>query len=113
MMCELNKSVNGPLCKLLTSTLSQSLQPISITVTNNSWKHTHHQPMRQIKAGEITQMSVNESHLSFNIVSNEFVGLNHLKRHRLVLKLLDDKIKPIHSIQFQLKTLEESQRPTQ
>jgi stress-induced morphogen len=45
----------------------------------------------------------------FNILieSPDFIGLNTLKQHQLIYKILADEVKLIHGIQIQSKACEE------
>ena len=46
-----------------------------------------------------------ETHLKLKVVSEKFVGLNAVKRHRLVYGLLQDELSgPVHALNLDTKT---------
>ncbi|CAH6721103.1 bolA-like protein 1 [[Candida] jaroonii] len=96
----INSSVNGPMEKVIVDKLT-ALKPTSITVHNDSHKHSHHKGM------ENAENKV-ESHFRIEIISDEFKGLNMPSRHRSVFKLLDHEFKTgLHSLVLKTKTPEE------
>ncbi|WFW29505.1 MAG: BolA family transcriptional regulator [Wolbachia endosymbiont of Menacanthus eurysternus] len=47
------------------------------------------------------------SHIRLVLISDDFIGMNTLKRHRLIYGLLKNEIKQVHAISFRLYTSNE------
>ena len=75
--------------------LNESLQPVHLSVENDS--HLH--------AGPRT-----DSHFKVLIVSDEFINLNSVKRHQKVYKILNQVMQKIHALQLNTYTQEEWQQ---
>jgi BolA protein len=74
--------------------ITKSLSPVYLEVINESGDH-HGYVIGQ------------ESHFKLIIVSNDFNGLNRLKRHRLVYDVINEETQLIHAIS--LVTLTEAE----
>ncbi|GGC88052.1 BolA family protein [Halopseudomonas salina] len=71
----------------------QSLQPVHLDLVNES--HMHNVPPGS------------ESHFKAVVVSNEFAGLNAVKRHQAVYRSLGDLMSRIHALALHTYTPEE------
>ncbi|KAH6914296.1 bola-like protein-domain-containing protein [Coprinopsis sp. MPI-PUGE-AT-0042] len=89
--------------KAIHEKLTTALDPVSLTITNDSWQHRHHSAMRDQGGGN------GETHFSLNVVSNEFKGKNSMQRHRLVYSLLSAEFAAgLHALSLSTKTEEEA-----
>jgi BolA protein len=71
------------------------LKPISIEFIDDSAQHS----------GHLGQHGSGPSHLTLNIVSESFSGLNRVSRHRLVYDMLKEWMPyPIHALVINAKT---------
>jgi stress-induced morphogen len=71
--------------------LTKSLKPVRISLVDESHKHAGHAGSRGYEGG-------GESHFSLEIVSGAFVGMNLVKRHKLIYALLGDIMPRIHAL---------------
>ena len=88
--------------------LQENLRPTQLEITDNSEQHKGHYDAR---AGNTYGSA--ESHFALQIVSDEFEGLNQVKRHQKVYGLLFDLLEPrgsVHALQLFTKTPAEMQR---
>ena len=84
-----------PQILLYDAELQNRLQPQSLQIIDNSHMHV----------GHIGHTSIGASHLSINIVSNQFSGLSRVARHRLVYDILSLWMKiDIHALSINAKT---------
>ncbi len=80
---------------LITKKLTQSLQPASLTVLNESDSHSHH-------AGS---PGTGESHFNVTIVAEIFENKNRVERHRMVNEVLAAELKDkIHALAVKAQT---------
>lgn len=88
-----NRPIYSAMIKKLTM-----LQPIHLTVEDESYKHSGH--------GEMAGKSSNEeTHFSVTIVSKSFQNLTLVQRHRMVYTLLAQEMKQgIHALSISAKT---------
>ncbi|KAG5734666.1 hypothetical protein E4T56_gene18709 [Termitomyces sp. T112] len=94
----------GPIETSIHDKLVQSLQPISLSITNDSWKHRHHAPMRA-QGGDN-----GETHFSVQIVSDAFKEKTTMQRHRLVYSVLSEELaQGLHSLSLRTRTTDEIQ----
>lgn len=95
----------GPIEKSIIDKIVTGLDPTSLTVANDSYKHAHH-------AGIRGASNKTESHFKLDIVSEAFEGKNLPARHRLVYHLLDEEfqLKGLHALQMKTKTLAETKK---
>ena len=87
---------------LLTNIISgklQQLSPIKLEVINESARHAGHDD------------ATDESHFSILIISNNFIGITLLERHRMVKNILKEELKSkIHALSLKTLTEEEYQK---
>jgi len=79
--------------KIIEDKLNQAFTPGIIEVENES--HTHNVP-----AGS-------ESHFKVSVISDEFIDLMLIKRHRMVNKVLEGELKIIHALALHTMTFDE------
>ncbi|KAA1476090.1 bola-like protein [Dentipellis sp. KUC8613] len=96
-----------PVEQAIRAKLTALLQPSDLTITNDSWQHRHHAPMREQGGGS------GETHFSIKIVSDAFVGKSTMQRHRMIYSALEDEFQGgLHALSLNTKTESEIQ-PTQ
>ncbi|MGN7619009.1 MAG: BolA family protein [Ehrlichia sp.] len=83
--------------KKIESKLTSALDVLQLQIMDDSLKHKGH---------NFHSIS-NISHLKIRVVSNDFLEISKINRHKLLHKILEDEIKLIHSISFSLYTQEE------
>lgn len=72
-----------------------NINVISLDIIDESEKHFGHSGYNE----------EGESHFFIKIISNDFVGMNKVARHRLLYKILDNEIKNhIHALSLELLT---------
>ncbi|AHC39016.1 BolA family protein [Ehrlichia muris] len=76
------------------SKITSALNVFKIEVIDESFKHRDH----------VFQSIYSTSHLKVQIVSNDFLEMSIINRHKLLYKILEEEIKLIHSISFSLYT---------
>ena len=74
----------------LESILQQQLNPLHMTIVNESFKHNVPKDA--------------ESHFKVSIVSDKFTGLNKVSRHRLVMQEIKECMQTIHALSLKLLT---------
>ncbi|KJV63326.1 MULTISPECIES: BolA/IbaG family iron-sulfur metabolism protein [Ehrlichia] len=70
------------------------LNVLKLEIIDESLKHRDH----------IFQSAYSISHLKVQLVSNDFLEITRINRHKLLHKILEGEIKLIHSISFSLYT---------
>ncbi|GJJ06339.1 hypothetical protein Clacol_000530 [Clathrus columnatus] len=92
----------GPVETAMKEKLTALLNPIDITIRNDSWQHRHHPAMRQCQGG-------GETHFSVDIVSEAFKGKTTMQRHRMIYSVLSEEManKGLHALSLKTKTPEE------
>lgn len=86
----------GPVATEVYRRLASALNPVLLTVTDDSANHRGHGGYREGV----------ETHLSVKIVSIAFAGKSRLERQRLVYTLLGDLMEnPIHALQLSAEAL--------
>ncbi len=68
--------------------LRSSLDPEHLEIIDESDKHKGHMGAR---AG-------GETHFAVTIVSEKFVGMSRMARHKLIYKILEEEMKNIHAL---------------
>ncbi|KAI0780037.1 bola-like protein [Fomes fomentarius] len=97
----------GPVEQSIRSKLINLLQPSQLEITNDSWQHRHHAPMRAVGGGS------GETHFSVHIVSDHFQGKNTMQRHRMIYAALSDELAAgLHALSLKTKTPAEVQPAT-
>ncbi|KAF9454005.1 bola-like protein [Macrolepiota fuliginosa MF-IS2] len=82
--------------------LTTLLQPASLTITNDSWKHRHHAAMREKDGGN------GETHFSIRVVSAAFKGKTPIQRHRMINSALSEEFNQgLHALSLETRTEEE------
>ncbi|KAK9915443.1 hypothetical protein WJX75_009239 [Coccomyxa subellipsoidea] len=84
--------------------LTEALQPESLTILDESSQHAGHAGSRMLASPS------GETHFKVIVVSSAFEGLNTVKRHRLVYKILEEELAgPIHALSLDTKSHQEMQ----
>ncbi|KAH9986547.1 bola-like protein-domain-containing protein [Russula compacta] len=92
-------SVDKPIERGIRDKLTSLLHPSILTITNDSWQHRHHVAMREQGGGN------GETHLSIQVVSEEFVGKTTMQRHRMIYAALSEELKNgLHALCLNTKT---------
>jgi BolA family transcriptional regulator, general stress-responsive regulator len=84
------------LIKSIEARVYSALNVISINIVNESENHADHY-----------SISALPSHIKLIIVSDDFIDMDSLKRHRLIHRLLENEIKLLHAISLYLYTNDE------
>jgi len=86
-----------PVWSSMMAKLQRELQPVSLTVDDESGQHAGHGGSKGLRAGE--------THFAVDVVSAAFEGQNSLKRHRTIYAILDEEIKGgVHALRLSTKT---------
>ena len=94
---------NTPVADRMVYKLQSELDPLSLHVVDDSYKHAGH---AGFKGGAGYS---GESHFTVEIVSARFEGLTSIKRHRLVYQILEEELKnSIHALSLVTKTPSEA-----
>ncbi|QKX01097.1 BolA/IbaG family iron-sulfur metabolism protein [Wolbachia endosymbiont of Dipetalonema caudispina] len=80
--------------KTIEEKIRNSIDIIDIDVIDESIKHSGHY---------FTPSSL-PSHIKIILISNNFIGMSFLKRHKLIYDLLKDEMKLIHAISLHFYT---------
>ncbi|THH31809.1 hypothetical protein EUX98_g2392 [Antrodiella citrinella] len=98
----MSTSAPGPLEQSIRTKLVALLQPADLTISNDSWQHRHHAPMKAQGGGN------GETHFSVNIVSDIFQGKTTMQRHRLIYAALTEEFAAgLHALSLKTKTTQE------
>ncbi|KAJ3396982.1 hypothetical protein HDU92_001273 [Lobulomyces angularis] len=88
------------IAKSIESKLSLQLRPSFLEIVDDSASHAGHAAMKGLKA--------KETHFQVKIVSDKFLNLSKLKRHRMVYGILDEEFKNgLHALNISAKTEDE------
>ncbi|CAG8454878.1 15991_t:CDS:2 [Acaulospora morrowiae] len=80
--------------------LTQSLQPTTLEIVNESSLHANHYEMKDVDS--------RETHFRVSVVSENFEGKSLLQRHQIIYKLLDEELKAgLHALSIKAKTPKE------
>ncbi|GBR07671.1 BolA family transcriptional regulator [Asaia siamensis] len=75
--------------------LDVALQPVEMTIRDDSKRHAHHAGRNGIEG--------DETHFTMTIVSERFGGMNRVARHRLVNELLKPEFETgLHALSLKL-----------
>ncbi|TFK44417.1 bola protein [Crucibulum laeve] len=89
----------GPVESSIRKKLTALLEPTTITIINDSWKHRHHTAMQEQDGGN------GETHFSVQIVSNAFNGKTTMQRHRIIYSALSEELSQgLHALSLKTKT---------
>jgi BolA family transcriptional regulator, general stress-responsive regulator len=81
--------------------LAQALQPVELTVVNDSKRH----------AGHAGDDGSGESHFRVEVVSDSFTGLSRVERQRMIYNLLGSELEAgLHALTLNLSTPEEKSK---
>ncbi|RDX55145.1 bola-like protein [Lentinus brumalis] len=98
----------GPIEQSIRAKLTELLRPSQLEITNDSWQHRHHAPMRAAGGGN------GETHFSVNVVSEQFQGKNTMQRHRMIYAALSDEFAAgLHALSLKTKAPTEVQPAAQ
>ncbi|MGL9733101.1 MAG: BolA family protein [Wolbachia sp.] len=84
--------------KVIEEKICNAINVVDINIVDDSVKHTGHY---------FSSSSILPSHVGLILISDDFVGMSVLKRHKLIYELLKNEIKRIHAISLQLYTQSE------
>ncbi|KAK0489954.1 bola protein [Armillaria luteobubalina] len=103
---DLSSKPAGPVESSIREKLTTLLQPTSLFITNDSWKHRHHAPMRDHKSdGEP------ETHFTIDVTSSVFEGKSTMQRHRLIYSALSTELaEGLHSLSLKTKSQAEAEK---
>eukprot|EP00892_Ulva_mutabilis_P007323 jgi/Ulvmu1/4963/UM207_0007.1 len=88
-----------PVAASIRRKIEEELAPSHLEVIDESASHAGHAGARE------THSPSGETHMKLKIVSNAFVGVNVVKRHRMVFGLLKDELAgPVHALSLDTKT---------
>ncbi|PSR74624.1 hypothetical protein PHLCEN_2v9690 [Hermanssonia centrifuga] len=92
----------GPVELSIREKLNVVLNPVELTITNDSWQHRHHTAMKAQGGGN------GETHFSVNVVSEAFRDKSTMQRHRIIYAALSDELaQGLHALSLKTKTPEE------
>ncbi|TFK86896.1 bola-like protein [Polyporus arcularius HHB13444] len=98
----------GPIEQSIRAKLTELLRPSQLEITNDSWQHRHHAPMRAAGGGN------GETHFSVHVVSGQFQGKNTMQRHRMIYAALSDEFAAgLHALSLKTKAPTEVQPAAQ
>ncbi|KAJ7091149.1 bola-like protein [Mycena epipterygia] len=90
----------GPLETAIREKLTAQFSPTVLRISNDSWQHRHHAPMRAQGSD-----GTGETHFSVQIVSNLFESKTTMQRHRLIYAALREELDGgLHALSLQTKT---------
>lgn len=84
--------------KTIEEKIRDSIDVIDINIIDESAKHTDHY---------FASSSTLPSHIKLILISDGFIGMSVLKRHKLIYELLKGEIELIHAISLHLYTQNE------
>ncbi|KAI0745735.1 bola-like protein [Earliella scabrosa] len=94
----------GPVEDSIRNKLTELLRPSQLEITNDSWQHRHHAPMRAAGGGS------GETHFTVHVVSDQFQGKSTMQRHRMIYAALSDEFaEGLHALSLKTKTPAEVQ----
>ncbi|MDG7056227.1 MAG: BolA family transcriptional regulator [Wolbachia endosymbiont of Meromenopon meropis] len=85
--------------KVIEKKIRCTIDVIDINIVDESFRHKSHH------YSSLSSKSL--SHVKLVLISDNFVEMNVLERHKLIYKLLKDEIKQLHAISLQLYTQNE------
>ncbi|KAK7005678.1 bola-like protein [Favolaschia claudopus] len=93
----------GPVEIAIREKLTAQFNPSVLKITNDSWQHRHHAPMRAQGSD-----GTGETHFTVHIVSASFQAKTTMQRHRLVYAALKEELDAgLHALSLQTKTEED------
>lgn len=89
----------GPVARQIERKLKQALQPVDLTIEDDSQRHVGH-------AGHDGQ---GESHFNVTIVADRFAGKSRVDRQRLVYQILSEELAGrVHALSIRALTSDEA-----
>jgi len=85
----------GPVGRKMAESLTTALAPVQLEITDESAQHAGHAGAKGL-AGE--------SHFALRIVSDAFVGVGSLQRHKMVYAALEEEMQMIHALSIKAAT---------
>ena len=84
--------------KAIEEKIRNAINVVDVNIVDESVKHADHY---------FSLPSTLPSHVGLILISDDFVGMSVLKRHKLIYKLLKSEIERVHAISLQLYTQSE------
>lgn len=77
---------------IITTKLTNALDPSLLDVVDNSWQHAKHR--------EMLNKPAIETHFNIIIISKHFIGKSLIERHKIIYKILQDELQygSIHAL---------------
>ena len=98
-----SSSSTSPVADSMRRKLQEDLTPLKLEIVDESHQHAGHGHYKG------TAQYSGETHFSMTIVSEKFVGMTSLKRHRLVYSIVDEEFgNPVHALTLVTQTPEEA-----
>ncbi|KAK6351231.1 bolA 1 [Orbilia javanica] len=92
-----------PMEDIIRRKITETFNPISFQIFNDSHKHAHHAPMQGVTS--------KETHFRLEIISEAFEKQTQMARHRSIYALLKDEMSEeggIHALQLKTRTPKEA-----
>lgn len=84
--------------KAIEEKIRNTINVVDVNIVDESVKHADHY---------FSSSSTLPSHIGLILISDDFVGMSVLKRHKLIYELLKSEIERVHAISLQLYTQSE------
>jgi len=84
--------------KAIEEKIRNAINIVDVNIVDESVKHADHY---------FSSLSTLPSHIGLILISDDFVGMSVLKRHKLIYELLKSEIERVHAISLQLYTQSE------
>jgi BolA protein len=84
--------------KAIEEKIRNAINIVDVNIVDESVKHADHY---------FSSFSTLSSHIGLILISDDFVGMSVLKRHKLIYELLKSEIERVHAISLQLYTQSE------
>ncbi|MGL9760946.1 MAG: BolA family protein [Wolbachia sp.] len=84
--------------KAIEEKICNAINVVDLNIVDESVKHADHY---------FSSPSILPSHVGLILISDDFVGMSVLKRHKLIYELLNSEIERVHGISLQLYTQSE------
>ncbi|KAF8348354.1 bola-like protein [Amanita rubescens] len=105
MSASTSSLVPGPVERSIRQKLVSLLQPVSISIQNDSWQHRHHAPMRAQGGGS------GETHFTVHVVSDAFKGKTTIHRHKMMYAALSEEFSQgLHALSLKTRTVDEAEQ---
>ncbi|MGL9681583.1 MAG: BolA family protein [Wolbachia sp.] len=84
--------------KTMEEKICNAINVVNLNIADESVKHANHY---------FSSPSILPSHVGLILISDDFVEMSILERHKLIYKLLNSEIEQVHGISLQLNTQSE------